>query len=482
MTGDERSSLRRSDTSATLTQVSEHRVPYAPDFTPKTLGKRIGEDRVLWWLLDAAQRSSTKAELSLLIQKHCLEHIAKPKDRRDMASHVVQGLRNYLLCCVTDNDALELTAIGSELLSISDELRDAAFARHILASCNGLALVEAAERISYSGERPTLERLATLLDGHPTSKNVSTARQWLARAGVFRGSTYEVDAAGLARVLGSTTQRMFGLDPAQLEFLLCVRLLEKQTGEQWIRASEAKKVAIAKTPGLSIPHKSLSQYVRQLQKLGVVECRLAEGRGGTGTTVRLLAKAHEFTDEQLRSLIEQVGTGIPLDDLNPLKSVLEQLSDGDSHARGEAGEMLAVHLCVSLGLRVEAWRSRAPEAEIDLIADRTVGLAYQRWAIQVKNTESNVDSDRVDREIGAAAGLEVTHILFVVPRATLTGAARREALIRSMLTSMHVYYVDQEFFTDGIEVSAVLSELQAQSSRLALAKRLEAKRRLSPGV
>ena len=160
-----------------------------------------------------------------------------------------------------------------------------------------------------------------------------------------------------------------------------------------------------------------------------------------------------------------------------LDQVLARIGKGSAYDRGIAGEMLAVHLCLSLGLRVESWRRRAPAAEIDLIADRTVGLAYQRWAVQVKNTSGKLDIDRVDREIGAAIGLGVTHILFLVPRAEVTQPAFAEMFSKSRITALQVLHLDHGLLGEGVKLATILQALEKQVALISLAKRDEAKRR-----
>ena len=73
---------------------SPRRIPFGQDFTPATLGKKLGEDQVLGWLLAAAVvgRRSSFAEA---VATDCLAHVANDKDRRDMASHVVTAMRGY---------------------------------------------------------------------------------------------------------------------------------------------------------------------------------------------------------------------------------------------------------------------------------------------------------------------------------------------------------------------------------------------------
>ncbi|MBK8591146.1 MAG: hypothetical protein IPN77_18865 [Sandaracinaceae bacterium] len=96
----------------------------------------------------------------------------------------------------------------------------------------------------------------------------------------------------------------------------------------------------------------------------------------------------------------------------------------------------------------------------------------------MKNTSGSVDSDRIDREVGAAAGTGATHILFVAPRSTLTGPARKEALVRSRLTSLHVYFLDERYFGASIDIVKILDELKLQARRVAGSKRAEARGRL----
>ena len=59
--------------------MNDEHVPYAPDFTPATLGKTLGEDAVLEWLLRTADNLGTKAELSRAVQANGLTHIKTPR-------------------------------------------------------------------------------------------------------------------------------------------------------------------------------------------------------------------------------------------------------------------------------------------------------------------------------------------------------------------------------------------------------------------
>jgi hypothetical protein len=456
-------------------------VPYAPDFTPATLGRKIGAANVLTWLLTHA-KGRAKADLANVIARDCLAHIAEPKDRRDMASHVVQALQNYHLVEVDDAEVVSLTTDGRAILGAPAAQRDEAFARHILTVCNGYRLVEEIQRLTLGGQRATLEALTEVLDRASTSKSISSMKAWLERAGVLRaGRSYQVDDARLDEVLGNGATRLLGLDERQLEFILAARVLSAQHGTPVLEAADVKALAESRRPGVRLPSKALGAFARSLVEQGFFsEEAKVRTKGGTRVALRFSARGLELTDDQLRGLVGQASGGLPIGKLLPVADVVAALAAGTINERGHAGEMLAVHACLLLGLRVVSWRSRAP-AEIDLIAERTMGLSYQRWHVQVKNTDNDLDVDRVDREIGVAAGTGATHILFVVPRAGVSQTAQAELDAKTRLTHLQPYVLSAAAFDAPVQVGRLLRELRGQEARQTRIKRMEAERRERAG-
>ncbi|MBK8591147.1 MAG: hypothetical protein IPN77_18870 [Sandaracinaceae bacterium] len=208
--------------------------------------------------------------------------------------------------------------------------------------------------------------LTPLLDRHATSKNISTMRAWLARAGPLpTQGLRRVDLGALERLLGEDTSPLFGLSEGEAEFVLAVRLVEEQTGESWVRASAAKTVALQRNPDAAIPHKALSGFVKKLSIEGVCEVGSAGGSGGSGTTVRLIAAGRDFTDGELRNLLAQSQSGFGTPQRCSRSGSVPAAESDDIHVCGHAGEMMAVHPVAALGLRVEAWRAGAG-GEIDL--------------------------------------------------------------------------------------------------------------------
>jgi hypothetical protein len=211
---------------------NDQRVPYATELTPRSLGRMLGHDAVLPWLLQTAETVGTRKDFRNAIIEKCFSHIQGKRaqqNRCDMASHVLQGLMGYKLVEIGAGDSIALTAKGEELLSVDDDVRDILFARHILTACNGYRLVEAIRRYELRGEVPSLEDLASELDGHPTAKSVSSMRAWLARAGVISASgRYTINKDALDRVLGGPVDAALGLTQVELEFLISARVLTKQ--------------------------------------------------------------------------------------------------------------------------------------------------------------------------------------------------------------------------------------------------------------
>ncbi|MCC7071749.1 MAG: hypothetical protein IT383_10525 [Deltaproteobacteria bacterium] len=452
-------------------------IPYAPDFTPATLGKTIGDDKILKWLLDEAASAGTKPVLHDVIADKCLSHIQGKPNRRDMASHVVQGLRNYQLVDVDDENKITLSQAAEAIRAAKPADRDIVFAQHILTACGGFRVVEAIQRYEVRGSHPTMELLNEELGRHPTEKSISSIRAWLARAGVMSAKgPYAVIPAGLAAVVGHGALQMLGLDPAEVEFLLAARVLTAQTGSALLEAPDVRMLAEARAPHVRIPSKALGSFVRRLMDQGLVDAvKRKKGKGGTRVNLKLTMKGTSLTDDQIRLLLEQSAAGYALSELGTFSDALADLAKGTAEQRGHAGEKLAVHLCLMLGLRVVGWRDRLP-VEVDLTAERDVGLTYQRWHVQVKNIDGDLSADRVDREIGAAAGTGATHLLFVVPRGGVTGAARAEAMTKSRLTPMHIFWLTADTMATA-NLGSLLRHLEGQQAVIVREKRNEAERR-----
>jgi hypothetical protein len=460
-------------TDSPATNDTPQRLPFGQDFTPATLGKHLGEDAVLSWLLSSAP-GLKKSAFAEKIAAQCLDHVSTDKDRRDMASHVITAMRGYKLLEVADDGTVRLTSAGEKLRHAGDAERDLLFARHILTSCGGQRFLEAIQRYELRRQAPDLEALSIELGEAATSKNLSTMRAWLARAGVVSAKgAYRVNHERLEKVLGPAVSDYFGLSRLELEFLIAARIQQQQQSSDQPLDAVAVADLTDSRADTKIRRKSLGSFVKRLERRGHVDLvPTLTGKGGTRTAFRLSKPALYISETQLRDLLAQSEAGFDLSTLLPLDEVLSGLHVGTAEKVGRYGEQLAVHLCLTLGLRVLGWRKRAPHAEIDLLADRLSGLAYQRWAVQVKNTTGDLDADQVAREVGATTGLGVTHILFVVPRAEITAPASREVLLKSRLTHLHIYTLTASMLVDR-SAEAMLRHLHRHARWLETEKRSE---------
>jgi len=454
-------------------------IPFGQDFTPSTLGKKLDdESRVLPWLLRTATSAENRRELANKIGTECLSHVPNDKDRRDMASHVVNAMKAYHLIKI-DTEAIAITPVGELLRDAGDDERDVLFARRIITMCKGQQFLDAIKRYELRGETPNMEDLSIELGEHGTSKNISTLRAWLARAGVVTaiGTSYRVIDEGLDRVLGQGVASLYGLNRLELEFLLAARIIQQQQGGGALDAVEVADLAEARGEDVRIRRKSLDRFVKDLAQQGHVRLIAAlTGKGGSRTAFELLEKSVHVSEEQLRELLAQSEAGFALSELLPLDKVVAELGHGTAEKIGRFGEQLAVHLCLMLGLRVRSWRKRAPHSEIDLIAERLASLAYQRWVVQVKNTDGNLDADQVDREVGATTGLGVSHILFVVPRAAVTQPALNEIRVKSRLTHLHIYILTTSMLAEK-KAEPILRHLRRQARQFEAEKRAESEAR-----
>ena len=458
-----------------LSHRQDNLVPYAPDFTPALLGRRVGEEKVLPWLLGYSVQNPTRSELQEEIVENGFFHIKGERNRRDMASHVIQGLRNYGLI-TTEDEIVRLTDAGQRVYMVEGAEQDRVFAAHILLNCGGLRFVDEIRRFELRGETPSMEDLS-FLDRHQTSKSLSTMRAWLSRAGVCpRKGAYSVRQSALADVIGERTELLFGLTATEAEFVFAARLMMIQSGKEEMAAASVVSLAEQRNPDVRFRRKSLGGLLSALENKGLVEMTGRQsGSGGAKLVFKLRWQGIEFGESELRRACSQVDLSIV--ELKPLTEIRTNLAIGDSYELGRLGEMLGIHACLALGLRNIQWRQRAPHAEIDLLADRTAALSYQRWAVQVKNTGGDLSADRVDREVGVTVGSGVTHILFLTPRARLSRPAHAEIVHRCRLTGLHMFFLDKSTFDQIDSISGMHKALALQAQDLATIKQQEAVRR-----
>ncbi len=342
------------------------------------------------------------------------------------------GLRSY---GIIDNSA-RFTGFGRELFQHrADEttLYDA-LAKHILLNLHGMALIQCIRDMMAAGETVSLttlrEGLAQRGVDYPSGgKHPSMMRLWLAKAGVFVGSRWQIDDIRLQEVLGTDPEMYRELARFTTEQRAFLRALANTGIAEPQPANEIVKLAAA-TYGVRFPEKSLPKLVlNALEQAGYITAQKStEGRGAkpfmVAPTPKLAAELIEPLFDQLK---EQTDPKL-LDLLRkPLSDILAEMKSQDRYVSGLALEALAFKLMRFLDMNYMATRLRAAAtggAEVDLVF-QSARLVYSRWQVQCKNT-ARVSLDDVAKEVGLTAFIK-SSVIVVVTTGTIGTEARRYA-------------------------------------------------------
>ncbi len=359
-------------------------------------------------------------------------HKTDERNRRKLANNTRLGMIAYR---VIERDAT-LTAFGRELLSLKDD--EAALlerlAKQILLNLHGMTLVSCVQDMAVAGEQVNLTTLRRGLAArgihYPSGgKHPSMMRLWLAKAGVFVGSRWQVDPYRIEDILGLNPDQfdvLAGFTPEQRAFL---RALANTGTPEPQPANEIAKLAEA-TYGVAFPEKSLPKLVlNALEEAGYITARkTTAGRGAkpflVAPTAKLIADVVEpllgqlerQTDPALRKLLR-----------TPLSSILVAIEDKDRYRSGLALEALAFKIMRLLDMTYVATRLRANQtggAEVDLIFENA-RLVYSRWQVQCKNT-ARVSLDDIAKEVGLTHFLK-SNAIIVVTTGKIGAEARRYA-------------------------------------------------------
>jgi hypothetical protein len=283
------------------------------------------------------------------------------------------------------------------------------FATHILTELDGLLLARLIENIRARGEQVSLEYIGEELNDlgiktPPNSTYVSTMRAWLAQAGVFRATGYEVNwdvIYDLINMDADAIDKLYKLTLEQKYFMLSMVSLST------IEFTPSNKIAnhTRSVYSVRVTSKNLvKDVIEPLETLGLLESqKVTVGRGAKPHDVRLTQKGQ---NELLTPLLSSLTTLTELTsaDLDrTFEAVVADLDNEDKHIRGIALELFAVWIIRLLGLRFSKWRLRSYQAtgggEVDVMA-ASDKIIYNRWQIQCKNIKGKVDVDTIAKEVG----------------------------------------------------------------------------------
>ena len=349
-------------------------------------------------------------------------------NRGKLANNTKLGMIAY---GTIDRDA-NLTAFGRELIDLKDD-EPALYqrlAKHILLNLHGMTLVRCIQGMVAAGEVVSLntlrEGLAARGVHYPSGgKHPSMMRLWLAKAGVFVGSRWQVDPHRVEDILGLNPDEfaiLANFTPEQRAFLRALANTGTMAPQP---ANEIARLATA-SYGVKFPEKSLPRFVlHALEEAGYVTSE--KTTTGRGTKPLQVAPTDKLIVDVVEPLLEQLKRHTDPKVLallrTPLADILSALGQADRHVAGIALEALAFKIMRLLDMTYVAARLRANQTggtEVDLVFEST-RLVFSRWQIQCKNTV-HVSLDDVAKEVGLAYFLKSSVIVMLT-----TGAIGGEA-------------------------------------------------------
>ncbi len=215
-------------------------------------------------------------------------------------------------------------------------------------------------------------------------------RLWLARAGVFIGSRWQINERRIEEILGTNPDAFAVWGNLTAEQRAFLRALANMGTDEPQPANAVAKLATA-TSGVKFPEKSLPKLVlNDLEDAGYITTeKTTTGRGAKPfqvvPTEKLIADVVEPLLEQLR---EQTDPKLLALLRTPLSTILREMNGKDRYRAGLALEALAFKIMRLLDMTYVATRLRVNQtggAEVDLIFESAC-LVFFRWQIQCKNT------------------------------------------------------------------------------------------------
>ena len=399
------------------------KLPFGSELSPDVIN--------LPFLLEACKKyEGNKLQLENCIRQEYFLNASNgnEKNQKTLAMNCRLSLQKYLLL----DDNFRLTDIGEKLYGLSNN-KDALykeFAKHILLNLNGIAFLQCIREMHLASEKVDLTTLreaclSRCLSYPSGGKHPSIIRLWLAKVGIFKGKTWDIDEDCVKDILGvqDNAGMLAGLNNLQkifLKALINTGITDFQSSSGIVKIAEA-------TYGVKFPEKSLPKLIldKLVESQLIETVKTTEGRGAKPFNVRLRPGIDpNILFPTLEQLKNSVDPKLHMLMLKPVSKIMQEIKSKDTYISGLALEALAFKLMRIIDMDYVATRLRGEAtggAEVDLVFE-SARLIYSRWQIQCKNT-ANVSLDPIAKEVGLTHFLKSNVIVVVT-----TGKFSSEAI------------------------------------------------------
>ena len=439
----------------------------------------------------APDRQELEEAINVFHTSKGLYTTANPSNRKKLAMNTFLSLKAYgFIKTQKGNPTYEVTKFAEDLLQTHNQtisVQEAkinvekAFATHILRDLDGMNLLKAVEAIEAREEVPGLELIAEELREHglhvaSNSVYMSTMRNWLAKAKVFREVGYTINWDVVYDLLGVSKDELdalYELTPSQKYYLLSLISLNAVDFQLSNKVADHTRSVYK----VRVTAKNLRKDVLNgLEAAGLIEVqKTTTGRGAKPFLVRLTPKVQkEVLEPLIQKLSEQ--SGLSVTELNrSFDSVVADLSSNDKHVAGKALELLAIWMIRITSLRFTKWRKRDEETgqgEVDVLAasDR---LVYSRWQIQCKNIPNKpVDVDVIAKEVGMTF-VTGADVVMVVTTGRFTTSAVAYAYRMMNVSRYYVILLEKDDIEEiRTDLTSIIRILDRKARRVFIKKEL----------
>lgn len=435
---------------------SQIRLPAPNDFSPTVLGP-TGIFEALAFVSALHNKQLVLEE----IRKNWFSEHASERAQSEqvpmqlkLANNVFLGMQALGLVVEQSKGQLELTELGTEVLGLKDNPKEAyrRFASHILRNGRGVELLHVANDVLHRDGHVSLTALRSELaargfDISTNSGSPSKLRLWLDLSGVS-DKEWNVDQALLDELAGTSSGAIAewrALSRAQRELLIAlrVRAIGNPTS---LAAHDALELLVQR--GVEFPEAQTKRALWDpLVAGGWIEQDVkAGGRGAKGGRVTATEKTLSLDADFIADLVLGDIPAELQDKLNlPLDQIFDDLESESTHVKGLALELLAMRLASDSGLQVDRFRERSANTgggEVDLIAEG-LHLHFSRWLFQCKNQKAVVRIEVLAKEIGMATLLRA-QVVVIVTTSTFSKAVREYAHKAAEATAIQVVLLDKK--------------------------------------